>query len=118
MAIVACAALCGACLRPNAQGDERNPNGPGSRSHMPHNTSGPGVKDTAGAGYYGSQSWGPLGPGYGNAGPAGHEGSASGFSTNQPGTTNALPGSGNNGWGGPASPSHGVTGNGTGPWTQ
>jgi len=117
IALVACAALGGACLRSNAQGDQRNPNGPGSQSRMPHNTSGPGVKNTAGAGYYGSQSWGTLGPGYGYPGPV-EDRSATGFSTDQPGSTNARPGSGNNGWGGAASPSHGVTGNGIGPWTQ
>jgi hypothetical protein len=118
IALVGCAALCSACLRPNAQDDQRNTNGPGTQGQMPHNTSGPGVKNTAGAGYYGSQSWGPPGPSDGARGPVGESHAATGFATDQPGSTNALPGSGNNGWGGAASPSRGVTGNGIGPWTQ
>lgn len=118
VALLACASLSGACLRSNADGVQRNPNGPGSQSSLPHNTSGPGVKNTAGWGYYGSESWPSGEPGYGFSGSGGQTQQSTIFSTDQPGTTNALPGSGNNGWGGPASPSDGVTGNGIAPWTH
>jgi hypothetical protein len=85
---------------------------------MPHNTSGPQVKNTDGAGYYGSQSWGPLGPGYGYAGPFREERTGITRPTEVPGSTHSDTGTGNNGWGGAASRSHGVVGNGTTPWTQ
>lgn len=118
LALIGCASLTGACLRPNAQADDRNPNGPGSTGRMPHNTSGPSVKNTGGAGYYGGESWAAAGPGYGFGGAGSEEQGSTINSTDEPGSTGAAPGSGNNGWGGAASPSRGVTGNGVGPWTQ
>lgn len=116
--LVSSVLACSGCLRTNAQGDERNTNGPGSTNREPHNTTGPGVKETGGVGTYGSQRWSPESPALG-FGPLEQEQTrAPGFSTDEPGTTGNAPGSGNNGWGGPATPSGGVSGNGNSVWTQ